>query len=49
MHMESGRARERGRETERVKVERRKERISGTLTLFCIIYVQAYTCRHPGV
>lgn len=41
-------------ETRRVKVKegverRRKERISGTLTIFCIIYAEPYTCRHPGV
>lgn len=45
MHTETGRVKERGRETQR----RRKERISGTLTLSCSIYAEAYTCRHPGV
>lgn len=35
-------------DTERVG-RKRKERISGTLTLSCIIYAEAHTCRHPGV
>lgn len=38
-------------ETRGVKVRerRRKKRISGTLTIFCIIYAEPYTCRRPGV
>lgn len=38
------------REGDSERVERgRKERISGSLTFSCIIYAEAYTCRHPGV
>lgn len=41
---------EREREGDAQRVgERRKGRIAGTPTFSCIIYAEAYTCRHPGV